>query len=239
MEICRHEVKFFECDLYGQAKPSLFVNLAVYGPMIKGNAECMGADKLFETHGIVRMLARVRLEQTAVVRETETLTVSVSTRSIDKGAYVRRVDFHRDSEAVGFACAYFMAVDVKERKILRPQTLETLWPHAEPPIELEGFRKLRPPKAGFETIGNSAVRWDDCDKNGHMTSAEYANVVCENSGFWENGPKLMERLQIDYSKECPPRSTLALSEAADGEECYMRGEHENGEISFTACYKFQ
>lgn len=228
-----HEVMSFETDMYGYMPPSLLVRLCMYATELQSAVEGVGKQWLMDKLGAVWMLARFRCEQTVPIRGGDVLELESTPRSIHGASYIRRVQVLRRGEEVAACLLVWTMVHFEKRCIVRPAELEAIWGRDCPPVELPDVRRLRRPEELRECCRVPARR-SDCDVNGHLSSSNYADILCDAFGFWEGGPRLMRSLQIDFHAEFLPGSEITLlAGEAEGDTCVV-GLHGDGSPGFAA-----
>ncbi|MGI5937063.1 MAG: hypothetical protein ACOX7I_09775 [Oscillospiraceae bacterium] len=235
MSSFEHRIRPFEADIFGLAPPSMLLCLAVeayIGQMIGESAE---REKKRRELGASWMLARLRLEQHMPVEIGDRLSVQAAPTFIEGGTYICFVDFRRGEDMIATCQMAAMAVLRDTRRIVLPRNLGDFPNKSGGNKTGSDLKRLR--IAGdLESIGSYRVRYRDCDLNGHLSGANYADIICEHAGYWQGDPKLMSCLQIDFSSECLPGEIISLGCRKEGEKAYIRGVKSDGSIAFTCAY---
>ena len=233
-----YRIRSLETDIHDNVKPKTMLRIAIDGVSRQSDHEGASFERMEKEIGAVWMLARLKYEQFLPVRGGETLFADVSGRTLERGTYIRTIEFRNSSETLaGKTTMVSMAVEKKTRHILRANAVERLFSHAPLPEGAPPLKRVRL-RDELPQIGEITVRYGDCDVNGHLSGPAYADVVCEALGYWSGQPVLCRELQIDYSAECPPGSVVALQGKKDGEAFELRGIRQDGIISFTAVGRF-
>lgn len=235
----KYGIRLLETDIFDNIKPRTMLRLAIDGVSRQSALEGAPFELLLEKKNAVWMLARLKYEQFLPVRGGSDIFVDITPRTIDGGIYYRVAEYHLPSGELAAQCLMAsMAVDCSTRKILRAGDIDNLF--SQPPREAPDLpmKRIRVKKKTLSPIGESYVRFGDCDLNGHLSAAAYADIVCEAQGYWEGSPKLCTELHLDFNAECAPGSRLALIGYNEGESFFMRGILEDGRPSFTAEGKF-
>ncbi len=215
------------------------LRIAIDGVARQSELEGVSFESMENAIGAVWMLARLKYEQLLPVHGGEPVFADVSYRSITGGTYTRVIEFRNSKEELtAVATMSSMAVDKETRHILRTKVVEELF--SEDPL-LEGISPVKRIRIREELpkIGESVVRYGDCDINGHLSGPAYADVVCEVLGYWSGEAKLCMELQIDYSAECPPGSVITLYGKTDNGTFVVQGVRQDGITSFTASGRFK
>lgn len=226
----------FELDMYGYLKPSQLLRLCMHSCSVRQEEEGSGPVLRRMIPGCAWMLARFCLTQNTPIRAEDALTLDCSERSVDGAAYIRLVRVFREDAVIAECRFIWTLIDMNNRKILRAKNLEALMTAFPPPIELTPLPRLVSP-GNLTDLGSFPVLRSDCDCNGHYSSANYIDLLCDTFGFWEDGPALIESIQIDYHSEFRPGETLLLSGKQGGNGCFARGCHADGHVGFMACYE--
>lgn len=233
-----YKIRSLETDIHDNVKPKTMLRIAIDGVSRQSDLEGVSFERMEKETGAVWMLARLKYEQLRPVRGGEMLNVDVSFRTVTGSTYVRTIEFRnaRD-ELAARAVMASMAVEKETRRILRTRTIEELFA-AQPAQDSQSVIKRVRIREELPEMGESVVRFGDCDVNGHLSGPAYADVVCEALGYWSGGPALFTELQLDYSAECPPGSRLRLYGKLENGAFEMRGIRQDGVISFSAMGRF-
>jgi len=233
-----YDLSYYETDYWSLIPTAHLLRLAMHAMMQQTDAESLSVERIHGELGFFWMMARARFYQSAPIYSERKLEVRVSGRSIDRGTYVRGIDFYSEGEPVARCELASIAVNAAERRILRPQVVEDMWQHPEAPQNTLQVPRLNI-KGELDTIRKYAVSYRDCDYNGHFNSSNYIDLVSELGGFYEGEPKIMEYLQIDYNSEALPGRTLVLLGRTRENSGVIRGEHESGAVCFCSEYRMK
>ncbi len=236
MVVLEHEVFPFETDLYGNLKPSQLLRYSMHMSSVQQESE--GLHQAFlDEHHVGWMLARFLCTQTATVRAGETLRIVCSPRAVQTAYYIRQTQITRGGDTVAEVRMVWIPVNMETRRIYRVPELEKIIPDGVPAVELADLRRLPLPKE-LPEWGKVRVPYSLCDKNGHFSSANYIDVLCDAFGFWRDGPKRMESVQIDYHAEFLPEEQFVLFGGREDGCVTARGTHEDGRTGFVASLHF-
>lgn len=235
MQSFPYKIKPFETDIFGTVSPAMMMRICTYATKLKADAEGLSSKDLFEKLGAVWMIARLKIEQERPVYEGD-VELCVSSRCLVGGTYTRRVEVVFDGIAAAAAQIVFMLVKLEERSIVRPSMLEETWTGLPVPATLPALRKVSLPE-GLSPAGSHVVSYAECDSNGHFSSPNYADIICESCGYWSGGQRIMRSIHIDYSAEYRPGETIALLAGEKEGVRYMRGIHPTGAIGFSAAWE--
>ena len=228
-----YEIRPLETDIFDNVPPSRMIRACLYGNMRQSEAEGLPNERLYGELGAVWMLARLVLTQRAQLHTGDCPALYVTSRAIDGGTYIRCVDVVKDGVSVAAAELVYIVVRLADRHILRPAVVEEMWQNPRPLYTAPPIRRLRAPQAA-EALESVTVRYCDCDKNGHFSSPNYADLVCDAVGYWSGKPKRMDRLQIDFNSEVKPLETIQISRADTDGGYTIMGKKDSGVTAFLA-----
>jgi len=237
MQSFPYVIKPFETDIFGTVPPSMMMRISIYATSLKAVAEGLHPEWLFERLGAVWMLARIKVNQDRPVYEGE-IELQVSSRSINGGTYIRNVNIVCGGVTAASAQIVFILVKLKERSIIRPAVLERELGCNDAPIELPPLKKVMLPQ-DMSGAGIYVVEYKECDSNGHLSSSNYADIICEHCGYWRGEQKIMRSLQIDFNTEFRPEITIEITTSVQNGISYMRGAHSSGKTGFAAVWKIE
>lgn len=194
-----YKIRSLETDLHANVKPKTMLRIAIDGVARQSDYEGVSFERMEKEIGAVWMLARLKYEQFLPIHGGETVFAEVSYRSIAKGTYIRVIEFRNSKEELaGMTTMASMAVEKETRHILRTNVVEDLFSEAPLSGAMSPIKRVRI-REELPQIGETVVRYGDCDVNGHLSGPAYADVVCETLGYWSGQPMLCKELQIDYS----------------------------------------
>ena len=227
-----------ECDYFCQLPPKRILERCLDVTLTDLHRDGCGLAELKAVFDAVWMISHMRIEQSVPIVPDDELTFRTYPRVEGLGCYYLDADILRGGSIIAkFECSY-IAVARVERHILRLSQLEPLWKTPPRAAVSAPLQRLRP-ECEFFPCGSDEVRLSDCDKNHHMTSGAYLSLVCDAAGYWESdAPRLMRSVQVDFSSEVHPGTTLRfLRGEADGFR-YVRGVKPDDRIAFTAACAF-
>jgi|GEM_PF-1190084 len=233
-----YRTNYYETDYWSLIPTGHLLRLAMHAITLQTDAEGLAPERIRGELGALWMLARARFYQYAPIRSERDLELRVSGRSIDRGTYARAIDFFDAGEKLARCELASVAVNISERRILRPRVVEDFWEHSEPPENNVCVPRLKL-RAELPKIKDYTVSPRDCDYNRHFNSSNYIDFVSELAGFYEGGPKILEYLQIDYNSEALPGQRLSLEGELNGATGSIKGVHEGGSVCFAAEYKMR
>ena len=129
----------------------------------------------------------------------------------------------------------YIAVHNEKRKVVKIEDVEALWPSPPRRAVTKYLRRLRP-NCEFTDCGSDTVRLSDCDCNHHLTSGAYLAYACNALDFWgaDDERRYMKMMQLDYSSEVLPGTTITYQRGEENGVKYVRGIKPDGVVAFTA-----
>ena len=231
-------VELMECDFYRRFPTKLLLEYCMGYIMEDITPIGGGTENLYRQCGAVWMLSHMRVFQEADIFPNDLLCFRVYRRVVEGARYVFLIDILREEELVAKLDCSFIPVYKEQRRVVRLDQVEPIW--TEPPrtAESKHLQRMRP-KCAFFPCGEDAVRYSDCDWNGHMTSGAYVALACNMLGFWgAEEPRRMRKMQIDYASEVRPGTLLQFERGTEDGVRYLRGIKPDGTIAFTAACDF-
>lgn len=194
-----------------------------------------GVERLLKEVGATWMLGQLLVEYDAPVRHSVPLEVRFHRRKSSGACSVRRMSVLDGGKELVRYTEKFLPVAFAERKVLPLSALDHLWQRPGGEME-ESFGWIRLP-AEMDLAEQVKVRNWWCDPNGHMTTYQYINLVCELAGYWDAGVRVLERLQMDFRGEFVPGERMSLYRAEENGVTYVSGMHDDGRLGFAASVK--
>ena len=232
-----HEVCSYETDIHGLIRPSQLLRYSMYMSQKQQDSEGLITPELAAQKHLGWMLARFQFTQRATARQGDTLRTVCSPRAIQLAYYMREARVSRGEEEIARVRMVWIPVDLEARRILRVPELEQLFSESAPKVELDDLRRLPLPRS-LPEWGERNVPYSLCDSNGHFSSANYVDLVCDAFGFWKGEAMRMESMQLDYHAEFLPEEKLTLFGAREGDAVTARGAHADGKTGFVASMRF-
>lgn len=238
MTMITHEVLPFETDMYGNMFPSQLLRYAMHASAERLYVDCL--DKAIERSGLNAgwMLARIKIEQSSPVRAGDVIEIRCSQRAVQGAAYVRQVRILRGGEAVAICLLMWMLIDMDKRRILRVSEIEKHTDLLPEPVSLPEISRLTLRKDMPERARCTVLR-SDCDVNGHLSSANYVDIICDRFDFWTQGPQRMRSLQLDFHSEFLPEDEIVLFAETSDNTTAVRGAHASGSAGFSAVFSVE
>lgn len=219
-------------DYFGYASPAQLLRETCNSVAKEGELEGVDFRRLMPAIGATRMMGQVVLEFFApAMMGMEVEVQTLPHEEFGVASVYRSSICHKGVELMR-ASTKILTVYFQARKVVPVEELAPFWEIPAAPCG-EPIDFIRVPE-GLEPAETYAVRYRDCDANGHMTAFRYVDLVCELVGYWGEHMHQIRRMQIDYRSECLPGETLQLYHGVREGVHYVTGVHENGRQSFAA-----
>ncbi len=231
-------VENMECDLYRQLPPKQILEHCMSMTLIDMKADGCDGPALEAGCGAVWMASHARIFQYAPIVSGDELRYRTFPRVIEGNRYIYYVEVRRNDELIVRFDASYIPVHKTERRVLRIAQVEPLWKTPSRSAVSRNLHRLRP-DCEFTPCGSDAVRYSDCDINGHMTSGAYLSMSCDALGFWESPtPRYLRMIQLDFSSEVFPGTELSFFRGEVNGLYYLKGVKPDGMVAFTAAAVF-
>lgn len=231
----QEELTFADCDRNKNARVSALLRKAANYAGYDYDARGLTHEKLLELREAF-LLSRLALRIHRCPRAREVLDITTMENGV-KGAHMRRV--YEMVDQTGQVCVSvrsdWILVDPVTRKILRPGTFT-----AKPlftcsrEIDCPEPRKLLLPQEGVEELGRRVIRWSDLDGNGHVYSANYADIVWDCLPA-DLQPQVPREFYINYNKEATLGEELRLVGHREEGSCLVEGLGPDGPCFTALC----
>ncbi len=217
-------------DFYGYIAPN-FVTRAINDVIARKNVEDgAGFSRIYPTIGATWMLGQCVLEYKQLVTTAEEVEIEVLPREQCGVTTLRRAVMRRNGEDVVYFTAKQLPVYYVERKVVPPNVMEEFWNVPAAPCG-EDIPFITPIES-MELVDKYRVRYCDSDPNHHMTAFRYLDLIMECINYWGTEMRLIERMQVDYRRECMPGDVLKLYHGVQDGLHYVSGYKEDGTVSF-------
>lgn len=222
-------------DYFGYVSPSLLMHEASECLALQGEEEGVPIVRMMEELGATWMLGQAVLEMLCPIKVGTEVEVETTPHEHFGVTVIRRAEMRQNGEVVMRMLNKSLVVDYEARKAVPLEKMAHMWLIPEHP-KGENFGWVSLPEK-MEFVERYLVRYGDCDMNEHMTAYRYIDLICESVGYWGEEMRLIERLQIDYKKECTPGEIIDLYRGESDGILYVSGVHSDGKVSFNASVK--
>ena len=150
-----------------------------------------------------------------------------------KGVFMARVFAVQNGEILAMMNQVSMIVSMETRKVMPTQEVCDRMGVDIMKTTIAAPRRLKLPE-DMTLDREHVVRYADCDINKHMNSGKYIDQICETLGYWEGERKVMNRLRIEFNRECVPGDTLGIYVKRSVHGWYVKGVKNGMEDAFKA-----
>ena len=206
-----YKVEINQVDFKGKIKLS---SLFTYFQDVAGlHAENLGMGRkvLYEQHGVIWVLVRIRVDIIKYPKWKDIITVETWPQEPSRMGFDR--DFLvKDNEGniMAKAVSTWVVIDVESRKLMKTKSVYTGYP---PIIEKRAIDcKLGSlnSKGQLEMSYKRTVRYSDIDINGHLNNVKYLDFIMDSFSLEEHRSLNVKSIEISYSNESLPGDTITI-----------------------------
>jgi len=193
----------------------------------------VGRERMVQEYHAVWMMARLHLTLDRPIGASDELTIHTYHRGVTKSAAVfRDFDFLVGDERIGEATISWVVADIRDRKILKPGSVQAIVDSARPAVVKDCIpEKIKAPQE--MALGMvRPVTYSDTDVNGHMNNTKYADLACDVIRYDLCAGQFFTEVQINYLHECFPGDEILVFRAEDEGVHYVRGADAEGKARF-------
>lgn len=150
-----------------------------------------------------------------------------------KGVFMARVFVVLNGEVLAMLNQVSMIVGLDARRVLPTEYVCEQMNIDVMKTNIGAPRRLQLPD-DMNLVREIQVRYSECDLNRHMNTGKYIDQICETLGYWEGDLKIMNRLRIEFDRECIPGDTLSIYTKKTQKGWYVKGIKNHQELSFKA-----
>ncbi len=230
----QERIRKFDADCFGFCRPSVVVSLCMDAMLEDLAARGLDRRSMLEKYGAVWMAAHFKYSLSRPLLAGELLQFRPVPATAANAHVQTETDLYVQDLFVGRATAAWILTDVQERRILRPGKIPGLDSLEEAP-KGSFQRGILPPEDA--PVYKRMVHYSDCDVNGHLNSARYADCVCD--AYWmEKFPSgFVSELQLSFSAESKPWDVLEIRTWRENGR-FMAHAACGDKARFSACFKY-
>lgn len=226
-----------DVDPFNHCRPSAMLGILQEAATSAAVALHVSRAEMIGRYNVFWMLARIWYKLDRPLRWSERVTVRTWHRGGRGAAMYRDFDLCVDGVSVGEAVSTWVLADLDTHKLFRLSNVaEFAGTDGGELCKDKLLHKPRLPEGlALEEAERRLMRYSDCDINGHVNNARYADFVCDAVHLETLGRgKFVSRLQVGYLAECRPGERIGLYTAAGDGSCYVRGMGDEGKARFDA-----
>lgn len=213
-----------DVDAQDQCRPSAILGLLQEAATEAAVALRVSGPEIKERYQAIWMLARVWYHLDRPLHWKEELCIRTWHRGGKGAAMYRDFDLKVDGKPVGEAVSTWVMADVESRRLLRFSAMEEF-------RDTDGGTLckdilLHRPKlpAEMALAEERLMHYSDCDINGHVNNARYADFTCDALKMeTRKQGKFVSQLQVGYLHECHPGEQVLIYTGAAEDRLCVRG----------------
>lgn len=222
-----------ECDRQGYITVPDLVRHLVRAATTRNRMEGCSKQVLMSELKAVWMFRRIIVRQYRHLHAGDELVGFASSRTVCGRHYAQQGDLYRDGELVARLNDVMMPVVLRGRRRLSCADTEPLF-QVSALNEAEDFDPL-PTIEDFPYTREKSFTMADCDANGHYSTFDYPELVCQLTGYYEGERPLVDHMQVDFVKECVNGSVIRMGAIPQGDGFKVQGQHiSTGKPAFNA-----
>ena len=229
-------IKVDETDYFHYVSPTSYQKIAEAANY--HNVKRMGLEmhRMMAELNATWMTASMHLEICEDIYEAGPAEVYVEPMMVNRVLLTQCLEIRRDGRPIARCEINTLCVDVRTRKVIRPETV--LEHFGIPVIQGAGSMERLTMPEDMERIEAICVRYSDCDLNQHLRAYRYTDYVCDAAEYWSGAERKKGRhLYIEYMGECQAKQILELYKKDEGTGgTYVKGVRDDGRESFKAYF---
>lgn len=148
--------------------------------------------------------------------------------------FLSRIYAAVDGKPIAMLDGLGMVVSLESRKLLRPADVAKQLGHEIGEAQIPAPARINLPDE-MTFVREFPVYYAFCDVNRHLTFSRYPDLICESIEYWSRGHhRAMKRLRIEYAQEARVGDVLSIYIREIDGQIFVRGQKQNGAISFKA-----
>lgn len=225
-----------DTDYFHYVSPASYQKIAESANYHNTKRQGLEMHRMIEELGATWMTASMHLEICEDISIAGPAEVYVAPMEINRMLLTQRLEVHRDARPIARCEINTLCVDMKTRKVMRP---ETVLEHFDiPMVRGNGSMPRLAMPEDMEHLETICVRYSDCDLNQHLRAYRYTDYVCDAAEYWSGAERKKGRhLYIEYMGECRAKQLLELYKKEEGTGgTYVKGVRDDGRESFKAYF---
>ena len=189
----------------------------------------MWNDELKGKYGWILSKQTLRLQRP--IKAEETITITTRAKKAGRVQFERTYDIDVDGKTIGGIYSLWTLIDIRQRKITKPQLAGITIPDIEP---YDSFLNRYEPVCKDIELTHVLTRqalYNDIDINQHMNNAKYIEWALDLLPYDLHRDYFVEQLSMHFKKEIVPLSLVELF-FGQKEDCFKTVFMVNGESCF-------
>ena len=225
-----------EMDYHGYYPPSSMhrlCNSSYFGCMRDNGLPYPAIRSKINANHMVGMADLHILKPIQVLNDMQSVELYSLPMMRSKGVFMARVFAVLNGEILAMMNQISMIVSMDTRKVLPTDYVCEAMGTEIMRTTIGAPRRLQLPD-DMELAREEAVQYRECDINRHLNTGKYIDRICETLGYWEGSHKVMNRLRIEFVRECVPGDMLSIYTKKTVHGWYVKGVRNHEELAFKA-----
>ena len=204
----------------------------------------MGMKTLYKNHGVLWVLARIRVDIVRYPMWNEKITIETWPQEPNKIEFMR--DFLvKDTQGniLAKAVSTWVIIDEETRRIKKTQSIYTEYPLTVKERAICCKLGNLKPEGQLELVYKRKVMYSDIDINGHLNNSKYVDFIMDSFNFDDHKKYRIKSIEVNYSNEALPGDIINIYRdisELDSKTVYMEGNDEKGKkLIFKAQIKIE
>lgn len=227
-----YRVDTHDTDLKGKASVTSVVQYIQEAANLQHEAYGPKLDDLRKS-GKAFILSRMAIDFLLPLKAQDRVKVVTWLNEAKGYGYLRNSILTRGDELVAKMTAFWGAIDIPTRKLLRAEEIELGFGTDAEELKTDAAIRFRIPKElEMEKLGEYKVVYRDCDENLHMNNTQYPGVFCD--FLPEMLKSRMTGLSINFQHEARLGSSFEIFGARENGVIYLRTVLDDGQVGAEA-----
>lgn len=236
LKVSEKNIYSHEMDYYGHYPPSAMfrlINGGYFSLMGKHGMRYLDIKSAIHATHMVGMSDLHILKPVQVLNDIQPVELYALPLTRTKGVFMARVFVVLNGQVLAILNQVSMIVSLDTRRVLPTAYVMEAMDKEIPMSTITAPKRLQLPD-DMELVREVEVRYSECDLNRHMNAGRYIDHICETLGYWAGSQKIMNRLRIQFDRECIPGDTLGIYVKKTEKGWYVKGMKNKEVLSFRA-----
>lgn len=171
----------------------------------------MGMKTLYEEHGVLWVLARIRVDIVRYPLWKEEITIETWPQEPNKIEFAR--DFLvKDAKGniLAKAVSTWVIIDVITRRLRKTKSIYTGYPPTLKERAIDCRMGSLKPEGQLELVYERTVRYSDIDVNEHLNNSKYVDFIMDSFNLEVHKQYRTKSIEVNYSNEALPGDIIAI-----------------------------
>lgn len=202
----------------------------------------VGRSRILEEHGVIWVLARIKVELLKHPGWGEELHVETWPDQPGKIEFERNYNIYDSNhDIVGKALSSWVLIDLNSRKLKRSSCINYEFPKVDKEKPINDQLGNIKPQGELTQVYKRAVRYSDIDLNHHLNNAKYVDYIMDCFSLDYHTKYFVKSIEVDYLREVLPSETIVFYKDSGeaNNAVYIEGRIENSNvIAFKSAIEF-